>query len=135
MVVGSCPSDLMMTFALYNLWTRRWLRSPSPEAQSWTMGVLEVSCCDHCWGCSAVSLSGSSEFLASSLFEVGSRSLGLMWHHKRWLWLCLYTTVLVYLSLFCRPGVPHTSGVSVSDTPPFESRVQPIKVGPWCWWT
>ena len=62
-------------------------------------GTLEVSC-DHCRGCFAVSLFGSSEFLASSLFEVGSsfvnqalpfwsvhgissRSLGLMWHHWR----------------------------------------------------
>ena len=38
------------------------------------MGALEVSC-DHCRGCSAVSLSGSSEFLASILFEVGSCSV------------------------------------------------------------
>ena len=34
--------------------------------------VLNSGGCDHCRGCSAVSLSGSSEFLASSLFEVGS---------------------------------------------------------------
>ena len=51
-----------------------------------------------------------------------------------WLWPCLYTTVLVYLGFFCRPVVPHTSGVSASDTHPFESRVQPIEVGPWWWW-
>ena len=45
------------------LWTRMWLCSPSLEANS---------CCDHCRGCSVVSLSGSCEFLASSLFEIGS---------------------------------------------------------------
>ena len=62
-------------FAFNNSWTRRWLRRPSPKAlESWTVGALEVSC-DHCQGCSTVSLSGSCEFLASSLFEVGSSSV------------------------------------------------------------
>ena len=42
--------------------------------ESWTVGALEVSCCYHCRCCSAVSLSGSSEFLALSLFKVGSSS-------------------------------------------------------------
>ena len=34
LIDGSCSSDPMMTFAFYNLGTRRWLRCPSPEAQS-----------------------------------------------------------------------------------------------------
>ena len=59
-----------------HLWTRRCLQCPSPEAQSLEQwGAVKVSCCDHCWGCSAVSLFGSSEFLSSSLFEVGSSSM------------------------------------------------------------
>ena len=37
--------------------------------------ALEVSFCDHCRGCSAVFLSGSSEFSASSLFKFGSSSV------------------------------------------------------------
>ena len=51
-----------------------------------------------------------------------------------WLWPCLYTAVLVYLGFFCRLNVPRTSGISASDSPPFESRVQPIEFGPWWWW-
>ena len=46
----------------------------------------------------------------------------------------VYSAVLVYLGFFCRPGVLRTSGVSASDTPSFESRVQPIDIGPWWWW-
>ena len=52
--------------------------APQPQprgTESWTVGAREVMCCDHCRGCSAVSLSGSSEFLASSLFEVGISSV------------------------------------------------------------
>ena len=52
--------------------------APQPQPRgtdSWTVGALEVNCCDHCRGCSAVSLSGSCEFLASSLFEVGNSSV------------------------------------------------------------
>ena len=74
--VGGCPSDPMMTFAFYNSSMNT---EVAPQLQprgteSWTVGALEVSC-DHCWGCSAVSLSRSSELLASSLFEVGSSSV------------------------------------------------------------
>ena len=59
-----------------HLWTWRWLHSPSPEAQSLEQwGALEVSCCNHCQGCSAVSLSGSSEFLALSLLKIGNSSV------------------------------------------------------------
>ena len=59
-----------LCFTTY-LWTWRWLRSPR-GTESLTVGALEVSCCR---GCSAVSLSGSSEFLASSVFEVSSSSV------------------------------------------------------------
>ena len=57
-----------------HLWTRRWLRSPSLEAQSlgdWkTVAVITAEVA--LW---FLSLSGSSEFLASSLFKVGSNSV------------------------------------------------------------
>ena len=93
-----------------HVWTRRWLRSPSLEALSWTMGALEVSCCDHCRGCSAVSLPQEVSFwhrasskLAAALWTetrhfglsmaYPSRSLGLMWHHLR-----LALTVSLYRS-------------------------------------
>ena len=67
----------MMTFAFYNS-SMNTKVAPQPQprgTESWTVGALEVSCCNHCRGCSAVSLSGSREFLASSLFGVGSRSV------------------------------------------------------------
>ena len=57
-IYGGCPSDPMMTFVFYNssmnmeVATQRELRG----TESWTVGALEVSC-DHCRGCSAVSLS------------------------------------------------------------------------------
>ena len=74
---GGCPSDPMMTFAFYNSSMNTEVASqPQPRGtESWTVEALEVSCCDHCRDCSAVSLSGSSEFLVSSLFEVGSSSV------------------------------------------------------------
>ena len=64
----------MMTFVFHNssINTEVDLQPQPRGTESWTVGALEVSCCDHCRGCSAVSLSGSSEFLASSLFEFGS---------------------------------------------------------------
>ena len=67
----------MMTFAFYNssMNTEVALQPQPRGTESWTVGALEVSCCDHCRGCSAVFLSGGSEFLASSLFEVGSSSV------------------------------------------------------------
>ena len=142
-----------MTFAFYNssINTEVALQPQPRGTESWTVGALEVSCCDHCWGYSAVSLSGCSEFLASSLLEVGSSSVNRaspFWSVHGislqvsdwcgttgdWLWPCLYTAVLVYLGFFCRSRFPRTLGVSASDTPPFESRVQPIEVGPWWWW-
>ena len=67
----------MMTLAFYNS-SMNVEVAPQPQprdTKSWTVGSLEVSCCDHCRGCSVVSLSGSSDFLASSLFEVGSSSV------------------------------------------------------------
>ena len=96
-------------------------------------------------------LSGSSEFLASSLFEVGSSNVN--WASPFWSVLGIFLQVSQIdvapleigfdrvfipqfwstLFFFCWPGVPRTSGVSASNTP-FESRVQPIKVGPWWWW-
>ena len=139
------------------LWKRRWLRSPSPEAQSleqwghWmSVVVITAEAALRCLSLS-LSLSGSSEFLASSLFKVGSSSVNralAFWSvhgislqvsdwcgtSEDWLWPCLYTAVLVYLDFFCRPEVPRRSGVSASDTHPFESRAQPIVVGPWWWW-
>ena len=51
-----------------------------------------------------------------------------------WLWPCIYTAALVYLDFFCQPEVPCISDISASDTPPFESHVQPIEVGPWWRW-
>ena len=67
----------MMTFAFYNsaINTEMAPQTQPRDTESWTVGALEVSCCDHCRGCSALSLCGSSEFLASSLFEVGSNSV------------------------------------------------------------
>ena len=64
----------MMTFAFcFSSMNTEVALQPQPRGtESWTVRALEVSCCDHCRGCSAVSLSGGSEFLASSLFEVGS---------------------------------------------------------------
>ena len=67
----------MMTFVFYNSSMNTEV-APQPQprgTESWTVGALEVSCCDHCRGCSAVSLSGSSEFLASNLFKVSSSSV------------------------------------------------------------
>ena len=76
---GGCPSDPMMMFAFCNssMNMEVALQPQLRGTESWTVGALEVSCCDHCRGCSAVCvcLSGSSEFLASSLFEVGSSSV------------------------------------------------------------
>ena len=72
-----CSSDPMMTFVFYNS-SMNMEVAPQPQPRGtkpWTVGALEVSCCDHCRSCSAVSLSGSSEFLASSLFKVGSSSV------------------------------------------------------------
>ena len=70
-------SDPMMTFVFYNssMNTEVALQPQPRGTESWTVGELEVSCRDHCRGCSAVSLSGSSEFLASSRFKVGSSSV------------------------------------------------------------
>ena len=67
----------MMTFAFGNSsMNTEVVPQPQPRGtESWTVGALGVSCCDHSRGCSVVSLSGSSEFLASSLFEVGSSSV------------------------------------------------------------
>ena len=149
---GSCPLDSIMTFTFYNSSMDTEV-APQPQPRStefWTVGALEVSC-DHCRGCSAVSLSDSSKFLALSLFKVDSSSVNraspFWFAHGISLQVsrtdvaplaigfdCLYTAVLVYLGFFCRPGVPHTSGISASDTHPFESHVQPTKVGPWWWW-
>ena len=67
----------MMIFAFYNSSMNTEV-DPQPQlrgTESWTLGALEVICCDHCRGCSAVSLSGNSEFLASSLFEFGRSSV------------------------------------------------------------
>ena len=74
---SGCPLDPMMTFAFYNssMNTEVAPQTQPRGTKSWTVGALEVSCCDHCRGCSVVSLSGSSEFLALSLFEVGSNSV------------------------------------------------------------
>ena len=76
-LVGGCPSNLMMTFVFHNssMNTEVALQPQPRGTESWTVGTLEVSRCDHCWGCSAVSISSSSEFLASSLFKVGSSSV------------------------------------------------------------
>ena len=66
----------MMTFSFCNSSMNTEV-APQPQprsTESWTVRALEVTC-DHCRGCSAVSLSGSSQSLASSLFEVGSSSL------------------------------------------------------------
>ena len=67
----------MMKFVFYNSSMNTEVASqPQPRGtESWTVGALEVRCCDHCQCCSAVSLSGSSGFLASSLFKVGSSSV------------------------------------------------------------
>ena len=70
---SGCLSNPMMTFAFYNSSMSTEV-APQPQPRgtdSLTVGALEVSC-DHCRGCSAVSLSGSCEFLVLSLFEVGS---------------------------------------------------------------
>ena len=125
----------MMKFAFYNSSMNTEV-APQPQprgTESWTVGALEVSSY-HCRGCSAVSLSGSIDFQASSLFEVGSSSVNRAssWQIPPslsdwcgttgdWLWLCLYTAVLVYLGFFCWPWVPSTSGISASNTPLFES--------------
>ena len=74
---GGCPSDPMMTFVFYNSPMNTEV-APQPQpsgTETWTVGALEVSCCNHYRGCSAVSFSGSSEFLVSSLFRVGSGSV------------------------------------------------------------
>ena len=54
-----------------HLWTQRWLRSPSPEAQSLNSGHTGSQLL---WSLLRL-LCSSSEFLASSLFKVGSSSL------------------------------------------------------------
>ena len=74
---GGCPSDSMMMSAFCNSSMNTEV-APQPQprgTESLTVGALEVSCCDHCRSCSAVSLFESSEFLASSLFEVGGSSV------------------------------------------------------------
>ena len=132
-----------------HLWTRRWLRSPSPEAQSldqwghWkSVFVITTEDALQCLSLAAVSFwHRASSKLAAALWTKPC-NLVCPWHIPPglsdwcgttgdWLWPCLYTAVLVYLDFFCRPKVPRTSGISASDTPPFESCVQPIKVGPW----
>ena len=52
----------MMTFVFYNTSFNTEVASqPQPRGtESWTVGTLEVSYFNHCRGCSAVSLSGSS---------------------------------------------------------------------------
>ena len=106
----------MMTFAfcISSMNTEVALQLQPRGSLPWIMGALKVSCCDHCRCCSAVSVSGSCEFLESSLFKVGScimnqaspfclsmaypsRSLGLMWHDWR-----LALTVSLY-RCFGRP--------------------------------
>ena len=70
-----------------HLWTRRWLCSPSLEAQSleqWGLlvGALEVSCGDHRWRCPVALISGSSEFLVSIFLIAGSIFVG--WGSPLW---------------------------------------------------
>ena len=48
---------------------------PSPRCTVLNSGGTEGSICDHGSGCSTVSLSGISEFLAPNLFKVGSSSV------------------------------------------------------------
>ena len=101
----------MMTFAFYNssMNTEVALQPQPWGTESWTVGALEVSCCDYCRGCSAVSLSLAAESfwhraswkLAAALWTEPrhfglsmaylSMSLGLMWHHWR-----LNLTVFLY---------------------------------------
>ena len=125
-----------------HLRTRRWLRSPSLEAQSVVMITAEAAL--RCLSLAAVSFwHRASSKLAAALWTephhfgqsmaYPSRSLRWMWHHWR-----LALTVSLYCSFslvfFSWPGIPCTSGVLASNTPPFESRVQSIEVGPWWWW-
>ena len=109
---GSCPSDPMMTFASYKSWTRRRLRSPSPQAKSleqwghWkSVVVITADAALRCPSLAAVSFWhwASSKLAADLLTEprhfgmsmaYPSRSLGLMWHHWR-----LALTVSLYRSL------------------------------------
>ena len=102
--MGSCSSDPMMMFAFYNSWTRRWLRSPSPEAQSleqwghWkSVVVITAEAALQClslatvifWHWASSKLACHFGLSMAYLF----RSLGLMWHHLR-----LALTVSLYRS-------------------------------------
>ena len=132
----------MIPFAFYNSSMNTEV-APQPQprvTESWTVRavVITAETALRCFSLAAVSFwyRASSKLAAAMRTEprhfglsmaYPSRSLGLMWHHWDWLWPCLYTAVLVYLGFFCRPVVPRTSGVSATDTPPFESRVQPIR--------
>ena len=118
----------MMKFAFYDSWTWRWLLSPGPEAQSleqwghwkWVV-VLRLLCGVSLW---QQWVSGIEPLRSwQQLCELSLVILVCPWHIPPglsdwcgttgdWLWLCLYTAVLVYLGFFCQPGVPRTSGIS-----------------------
>ena len=99
----------MMTFAFCNSSMNTEV-TPQPQpigTESWTVGALEVSCCDHYRGYSAVSLSGSSEFLAPSLFEPRLAILVCLWHIPPGLsdWWCHWRLALT-VSLYRSFGLP-----------------------------
>ena len=111
-----------MTFAFYN-------SSLDTEAQSleqwgnWkSVVVITAEAALRCLSLAAVSFwhRASSKLLAVLWTEPSH--LVCPWHIPPglsdwygttgdWLWPCLYTTVLVYLGFFYRPGVPYTSGI------------------------